>query len=109
MKRQFAALAAGIVMAAGGAATGAQAQTTEIKISYQPALFWSLPFYVAAEKGWYAEVGLKPVFSTFPAGVPQIAASAAKSWDVGGTGSVPATLAAVRYNLLTIGISTEES
>ena len=52
MKRQFAALAAGIVMAAGGAATGAQAQTTEIKISYQPALFWSLPFYVAAEKGW---------------------------------------------------------
>lgn len=109
MKRQFAALAAGIVMAAGGAATGAQAQTTEIKISYQPALFWSLPFYVAAEKGWYAEVGLKPVFSTFPAGVPQIAASAAKSWDVGGTGSVPATLGAVRYNLLTIGISNDES
>ena len=52
---------------------------TEIKVSYQPALYWALPFYVATEKGWWAEVGLKPVFSTFPAGVPQIAASASKS------------------------------
>lgn len=109
MKKHFAALAAGVVFALGSATPDAQAQQTEIKISYQPALYWSLPFYVAAEKGWYAELGLKPVFSTFPAGVPQIAASAAKSWDVGGTGSVPATLGAVRYNLLTIGISNDES
>jgi NitT/TauT family transport system substrate-binding protein len=41
--------------------------------------------------------------------VPQIAASAAKSWDVGGTGSVPAVLGAARYNLLTIGITNDES
>ncbi len=84
-------------------------QPTEIKVSYQPALYWSLPFYVATEKGWWAELGLKPVFSTFPAGVPQIAASAAKSWDVGGTGSVPAVLGAARYNLLTIGLTNDES
>ena len=90
------------------AAAAALAQT-EIKVSYQPALYWSLPFYVASEKGWWAEVGLKPVFSTFPAGVPQIAASASKSWDVGGTGSVPAVLGAARYNLLTIGITNDES
>ena len=106
MKRPIAALAAAVAIGFG--ATGAHAQT-EIRISYQPALYWALPFFVAAEKGWYAEVGLKPVFSTFPAGVPQIAASAAKSWDVGGTGSVPATLGAVRYNLLTIGITNDES
>src|SRR5204863_6654041 len=81
----------------------------EIKISYQPALYWALPFYIAAEKGWYAGVGPKPVFSTCPAGVPQIAASASKSWDVGGTGSVPAVLGAARYNLLTIGITNDES
>ena len=91
-----------------GCAAPASAQT-EIKISYQPALYWALPFYIAAEKGWYGEVGLKPVFSTFPAGVPQIAASASKSWDVGGTGSVPAVLGAARYNLLTIGITNDES
>lgn len=108
MKRQFAALAAGIALALASAGALAQ-QPTVIKISYQPALYWSLPFYVAAEKGWYAELGLKPEFSTFPAGVPQIAASASKSWDVGGTGSVPATLGAVRYNLLTIGITNDES
>ena len=58
------------------AATSAQAQLTEIKVSYQPALYWALPFYVASEKGWWAELGLSPTFSTFPAGVPQIAASA---------------------------------
>ena len=88
----------------------AQAQAlTEIKVSYQPALYWALPFYVATEKGWWAELGLKPVFSTFPAGVPQIAAAASKSWDVGGTGSVPAVLGHVRFGIKTIGISNDES
>src|SRR2546423_6743451 len=81
----------------------------EIKVSYQPALYWSLPYYIASEKGWWQELGLKPTYSIFPAGVPQIAASAAKSWDVGGTGSVPAVLGAARYNLLTIGLTNDES
>jgi NitT/TauT family transport system substrate-binding protein len=97
-----------IAIALAISATAAVAQT-EIKVSYQPALYWSLPFYIASEKGWWAELGLKPVFSTFPAGVPQIAASASKSWDVGGTGSVPAVLGAARYGLMTIGITNDES
>ena len=96
----------GAVIAASTGVTHAQ---TEIKVSYQPALYWSLPFYVASEKGWWGELGLKATFSTFPAGVPQIAASASKSWDVGGTGSVPAVLGAARYNLLTIGLTNDES
>src|SRR3954469_12509355 len=87
---------------------GAMGQT-EIKVSYQPALYWSLPYYIASEKGWWSELGLKPTYSIFPAGVPQIAASAAKSWDVGGVGSVPAVLGAVRYNIITIGITNDES
>lgn len=82
---------------------------TEVKISYQPSLYWALPFYIATEKGWWAELGLKPVFSTFPAGVPQIAASASKSWDVGGTGSVPAVLGFQRFGILTIGLTNDES
>ncbi len=86
------------------------AQTlTPIKISYQPSLYWALPFHVATEKGWWKEVGLAPEFSTFPAGVPQIAASAAKSWDVGGTGSVPAVLGHVRFGIKTIGVTNDES
>jgi NitT/TauT family transport system substrate-binding protein len=101
-------LALAAALGAFAAGTAAQ-QLTEIKVSYQPALYWSLPFYVAEQKGWWAELGLKPTFSTFPAGVPQIAASASKSWDVGGTGSVPAVLGAVRYNLLTIGLTNDES
>ena len=108
MHARLKSIAVGIAIAAAGTGAGAQ-QLTEIKVSYQPALYWSLPYYVATEKGFWAEVGLKPVFSTFPAGVPQIAASASKSWDVGGTGSVPAVLGAARYNLLTIGITNDES
>jgi ABC-type nitrate/sulfonate/bicarbonate transport system substrate-binding protein len=105
VKRIF-ATAAALVVFFGAEPANAQ---TEIKVSYQPALYWALPFYIANEKGWFGELGLKPVFSTFPAGVPQIAASASKSWDVGGTGSVPAVLGAARYNLLTIGITNDES
>ena len=81
----------------------------EIKVSYQPSLYWALPFYVATEKGWWAELGLKPEFSVFPAGVPQIAAAAAKSWDVGGTGSVPAVLGHIRLGIKTVGITNDES
>ncbi|HUL95662.1 MAG TPA: ABC transporter substrate-binding protein [Usitatibacter sp.] len=107
MKKTTQILAA---LAAAFALTGARAQALEeIKVSYQPALYWALPFYIATEKNWWAEVGLKPAFSTFPAGVPQIAASAAKSWDVGGTGSVPAVLGAVRFGIVTIGITNDES
>ncbi|MBA4175754.1 MAG: nitrate ABC transporter substrate-binding protein [Leptothrix sp. (in: Bacteria)] len=90
-------------------AAQAQAALEEIKVSYQPALYWALPFFVATEKNWWAEVGLKPVFSTFPAGVPQIAAVASKSWDVGGTGSVPAVLGHVRFGIKTIGLTNDES
>jgi ABC-type nitrate/sulfonate/bicarbonate transport system substrate-binding protein len=89
-------------------AASAQA-LTPIKISYQPALYWAMPFHIATEKGWWKEVGLAPEFSTFPAGVPQIASAAAKSWDVGGTGSVPAVLGHVRFGIKTIGVTNDES
>jgi ABC-type nitrate/sulfonate/bicarbonate transport system substrate-binding protein len=107
----FLALAQVAVVMVGIQATQtAQAQTlTPIKVSYQPSLYWALPFHVATEKGWWKDVGLAPEFSTFPAGVPQIAASAAKSWDVGGTGSVPAVLGHVRFGIKTIGITNDES
>lgn len=88
----------------------AQAQAlTEIKVSYQPALYWALPFHIATEQGWWKELGLKPEFSQFPAGVPQIAASVSKSWDVGGTGSVPAILGFQRFGIQTIGLTNDES
>lgn len=88
---------------------GTVSAQTPINISYQPALYWALPFYIASEKNWWAEVGLTPSFTTFPAGAPQVAAAQAKSWDIGGTGSVPAVLGAARFGLLTIGISNDES
>jgi len=89
-------------------APAASAQTS-IGVSYQPALYWGLPFYIATQKQWWKELGLQPNFSTFPAGAPQVAAAQAKSWDVGGTGSVPAVLGAARFGIVTIGITNDES
>ncbi len=97
------------IMLASAALPAAAQDVTKIKISYQPSLYWALPFFVATEKGWWKEVGLEPEFSTFPAGAPQVAAAQAKSWDVGGTGSVPAVLGAARFGLATIGLTNDES
>lgn len=106
LKRLSAAIVAVAVLT--GISSNAQAQTP-INVSYQPALYWALPYYVATEKGWWKEAGLAPSFSVFPAGSPQVAAAQAKSWDVGGAGSVPAVLGAARSGLLTIGITNDES
>jgi ABC-type nitrate/sulfonate/bicarbonate transport system substrate-binding protein len=108
MKNRIAGLGLAALLA--GGAYPAQAQDlTPINVSYQPALYWALPFYLASEMGWWAEVGLEPSFTTFPAGAPQIAAAQANDWDVGGTGSVPAVLGAARFGLKTIGITNDES
>ncbi|WP_062562957.1 ABC transporter substrate-binding protein [Paracoccus aminovorans] len=98
-----AGLAFGMMLAGGAASAEA------IRVSYQPSLYWALPFHVATEKGWWSEVELEPEFVTFPAGAPQIAAAQAKDWDVGGTGSVPAILGASRFGLKTIGLTNDES
>ena len=103
---RIAVAAAVLIMSA---SARAQESLTPIKISYQPAVYWALPLYVATEKGWWAKAGLKPEFSTFPAGVPQMAAVVSKSWDVGITGSVPAVLGYARFGIKTIGISNDES
>ena len=79
----------------------------EIRISSQPALLGSIPFRVADEMGWWEEMGLTVTLTNFPAGAPQIAAS--RSWDVGYTGSVPAVLGALRFDLHTIALSDDQS
>src|SRR5215210_4478515 len=103
-------LSAGFAIAGaiGGAPAPAAAQTP-INVSYQPSLYWALPYSTATEKGWWKDVGLTPGFSVFPAGAPQVAAAQAQSWDVSGTGSVPAVLGAARSGILTIGLTNDES
>lgn len=85
------------------------AAAEEIGVSYQAALYWALPFHIANEKGWWAELDLEPNYSVFPSGAPQVAAAASESWDVGGTGSAPAVLGAARFDIVTIGITNNES
>ncbi len=88
---------------------GGAAPAEEIGVSYQAALYWALPFYIADQKGWWAELDLEPSYSVFPSGAPQVAAAASGSWDVGGTGSAPAVLGAARFDIVTIGITNDES
>jgi ABC-type nitrate/sulfonate/bicarbonate transport system substrate-binding protein len=107
MRKRF-SITVAFMAALAGASMPVSAQTP-INVSYQPAVYWALPFYMATEKDWWKDVGLVPSFSVFPAGAPQVAAAQAKSWDVGGTGSVPAVLGAARSGLLTIGITNDES
>jgi ABC-type nitrate/sulfonate/bicarbonate transport system substrate-binding protein len=109
MKTTFKALAFATAATFGAHAPAQAQELTPINISYQPALYWALPFYLATEFGWWEEVGLEPSFTTFPAGAPQIAAAQANDWDVGGTGSVPAVLGAARFGLYTVGITNDES
>ncbi len=93
--------------APGSGTARAQQPLQEIRISSQPALYSTLPFYIASEKGWWAEAGLKVTIINFPAGAPQIAA--AETWDVGMTGAVPAVLGALRNGLHTIAIADDQS
>lgn len=104
--RGFFTTVSGLALA-GALAGGAAADP--ITVSYQPALYWALPFHIATEKGWWEEVGLEADFVTFPAGAPQIAAAQANDWELGGTGSVPAILGAARLGLVTIGLTNDES
>ncbi|MEM9797173.1 MAG: ABC transporter substrate-binding protein [Pseudomonadota bacterium] len=104
----FKAFALATVMTVPGAAM-ADGHAQTINVSYQPALYWALPYYVADQMGWWEEVGLAPNYSTFPSGAPQVAAAAAGDWDVGGTGSAPAVLGAARFDIVTIGVTNNES
>ena len=71
--------------------------------------YWALPIYIATEKNWWAEAGLKPEFVVYPAGAQQIAGAPSKSWDVGGTGSPPAVLGSQRFDIVTVGLTNDES
>jgi NitT/TauT family transport system substrate-binding protein len=69
-------LVLGAVLAVGLLAperASAQAQrAAPIRVSYQPATYWSLPFLVAIERGFWAQEGLKPELSPLPFGAPQV-------------------------------------
>lgn len=109
MKALRKTLLAGIAGAGLLVASSCLAAPVHINVSYQPTNYWALPYYLADKNHWWADVGLEVSYSIFPAGMPQIASSAAGSWDVGATGSVPAVLGAARYHIQTIGISNDES
>ena len=64
MKRHLAGLA--LAAALGLAAPPPSQAQTAIGVSYQPSLYWALPFHYANVKGWWKEVGLTPNFTTFP-------------------------------------------
>ena len=61
MKHRIVGLGLAALLAGGAYPAHAQ-DLTPINVSYQPALYWALPFYLATEMGWWEEVGLEPSF-----------------------------------------------
>jgi ABC-type nitrate/sulfonate/bicarbonate transport system substrate-binding protein len=73
-------MAVAVFAASLGAAPALAQPLTTIRVSYQPNNYWALPFYVASEKNLWAAEGLKPEFTTFPSGAPQVTAGATDAW-----------------------------
>ncbi len=63
MKRLLTGIAFAAALAAAPMSAGAQAPAP-IGVSYQPSLYWALPFHYANVKGWWKDVGLAPNFTT---------------------------------------------
>ena len=88
----------------------AQAPTEKIGVSYQPSLYWALPFYIATQKGWWKEAGLDPILRGVPGG---------RSAGRRGAGRLLGCrrrrarcrpiLGAARFGLLTVGLTNDES
>jgi NitT/TauT family transport system substrate-binding protein len=115
MKRRYLAVLAALALLPAARATparaadsGAAAAPFQLHIAQQ-AQRWALEWYIATQQGWWKELGLQPVMSTFSSGAPEIAAGASGSWDVGGAGDMPAVLGAARYGLQTIAVADTES
>jgi ABC-type nitrate/sulfonate/bicarbonate transport system substrate-binding protein len=78
-----------------------------LRVAHQPVLH-GLPTYMAIQRGWDKEVGLRLEFQPYASGPPMNEALASGQWDVGAMGPVPAMLAGIRYGAYTIGIGNEE-
>jgi ABC-type nitrate/sulfonate/bicarbonate transport system substrate-binding protein len=97
----------GAVAVAGLATAFESRAQTPIRISTQPALYFTLPLHVATANSYWKDAGLSPTFVSYPAGLPQIKGNA--DWDVGLTGAVPALIGAKDYKIITIGIVDDQS
>ena len=69
----------------------------------------SFIFWYAKEQGWDKDEGLDFQIHFFQTGMDQLEALPAKQWVVGGTGTVPILVGALRYNTYLIGIANDES
>ncbi len=61
------------------------------------------------QKGWFKEAGLDVEMLYFESGMAQIEVMPAKQWVLGGTGSVPMLLGAMRYGAYMIGIANDDT
>jgi len=86
----------------------AEEKIVDMKTCWQPEhstfIMWN-----AKEKGWDKQAGINPEFVYFDSGMAQMEALPAKQWVVGGTGSVPMLVGAMRYNAYLIGIANDDS
>ena len=68
----------------------------------------SFIFWYAKEQGWDKDEGLDFQIHFFQTGMDQLEALPAKQWVVGGTGTVPILVGALRYNTYLNGIAHDD-
>lgn len=83
------------------------AQPTPVRIAVQPGNYSSIAYRVADKLGYWAEMGLRPRYQTFAAGMAQIKAH--EEWDIATMGAVPALIGARDHDLITIAVANDES
>jgi sulfonate transport system substrate-binding protein len=79
----------------------------KLNVSQQPE-FESFLTWQAIQDGTQKKYNLDMKLVYFDSGMPQVEALPAKQWDVGETGAVPMTMAALRYQAYMIGMTHDD-
>ena len=109
--RRLHVLTAAIVTVAfmlGAGSAVAQSKPFDLNTCWMPSHETFTAWY-AIKKGWDVEQGFNLKMHYFESGMAEMEALPAKQWVLGGTGSVPMTVGALRYNAYMIGIANDES
>lgn len=97
-----------IALVAGADSAMAQTKPFDLNTCWMPSHESFIPWY-AIKNGWDKEQGFQLKMHYFESGMAEMEALPAKTWVLGGTGSVPMTVGALRYGAYMIAIANDEA
>ncbi len=97
-----------LILSTGSAPAQDAGAQDAVVVSHPPGAAAALPLFVASERGWWREAGLAPRFVPYAAGAAQVAAAAARDWDVGVAGAVATVLGTALAELRLVAVANDE-